>query len=112
MYDLVDGAGEPDGASNTVNGDEAFDVVAFSGTEVANLIRVARCSPGLHGNRISTAWTSSLRMPSAASPPDPLFRPRSNRTGYRTPPYPGSPVSWSATEVRRLWLYNLYNVGP
>jgi hypothetical protein len=32
--------------------------------------------------------------------------------------YPGywesatEPAGWSASEIRQLWLYNLYNVGP
>jgi hypothetical protein len=110
MYDLVDGAGEPDGANNQPDGDEAFDVVAFSGADLRSTIR--NCILGATKttmNGVDQLAPCAERSVAARSAVPIAFQ--GNWVAWNSVSG-GSPAYWSATEVRRLWLYNLYNVGP
>jgi hypothetical protein len=110
LYDLVDGANEPDSPSNTANGDEAFDSVAYSANWIAKAIRYCSLTGGptrldgadqlvycLEGN--TNARTESTRWSS-------MWR---SYTGVSYDQSIGTPAG-SGPQVRKFWKYNMYGV--
>jgi hypothetical protein len=109
MYDLVDGASEPDSPSNTSNGDEWFDTASYPGSFIVDIIR--SCSLVAVSSRyaldgmdqfVYCAERGVSAKPLGAS----WWRSYSGVSNAPAPP------GWDAALIRRLWRYNFYNVAP
>lgn len=111
FYDLVDGTGEPDGASNTADGEESFDGATYPGLYVADVLRTCGFNTGLPGAVTKLDGIDQFIYCAERS-----LTGRTLGTGFRL--YSSftesatEPGSWNTTMVRRLWRYNLYNVAP
>lgn len=116
FYDLVDGTNEPDAANNTSNGDEAFDQATYPGSYLMAAMKTCNLNynPGtlfwynqVGGvDELVYCLENSLTGRSAV----PITNSWRNHVGYSESAT--EPSGWSASEIRQLWLYNLYNVGP
>src|SRR6476661_1791210 len=115
FYDLVDGTAERDNANNTGKLSESFDAVTYPGSYVAQVIR--NCSLTLaQGGQYSTIFAidqfvyCAERSLSAQSLTQ--YFPTDNQTYTSFTEGATEPPTWNSADIRRLWLYNLYTVGP
>jgi len=106
MYDLVDGASEPDGPSNTADGDEFFDTATYPGSYVLNIIGSCTLGPGISNLDGMDQFVYCAERSTSARPLGINWRLYASVSG------PTPPAGWSADVVRRLWRYNFYNVAP
>ncbi len=107
LYDLVDGANEPDSFANTADGDESFDAAAYAGTWISDVIQY--CTVGAD-SRLDGADQLVYCMENTTD-----ARPESERwsTAWRVP----GAITWSGpvtqqnqAVIRKLWKYNFYGV--
>jgi hypothetical protein len=102
MYDLVDGASEPDGL------DESFDTATYPGSYVLNAIGGCAFGPNNSPHTLDgmDQFVYCVERSTSAQPLGVNWR------AYSSVQSPAPPAGWSAAVVRKLWRYNFYNVAP
>lgn len=114
FYDLVDGTAERDNSTNTGKFSEPFDQVTYPGSYLVAVIKTCSLNSNFGTfsqmggiDQVIYCLERSLSAQSLTQyfPTDPVTY-TSVTEGATEPP------TWNSADIRRLWLYNLYNVGP
>ena len=110
LYDLVDGAGEPDGIGNTVGASESVDDVSFPASWLANVMDYCRVSELMFDMALD-GWDQMvycLEGDLTAHAESQLLGYSSWRSFPTVVPNTSQPPGYSKAAIRRLWKYNLY----
>jgi hypothetical protein len=114
LYDLVDGASEPDGLVNDAPGEEAWDNAHWPGSYVASLMSSCNMTIGSTTYGRIDGIDEFIYCAERSLAAQALSQYFVDRSSTFTAVAEGAtePATWSSAEVRKHWLYNLYNVGP
>lgn len=106
FYDLLDNASTPDGSNNQSDGDD--DTVAYPGSYIADIVKTCFVNGTTKANGIDHIIYCFERTIDPAITGSPTYFPTRSPDPTSYSEGATEPPSWSQSNIRALWLRNLY----